>query len=133
MKKLDVAAGAGFGGTVAVAISAMTSGEAKGWLDVIDGALNRPGAVLVLLLLAGLCLIWLLVRGVAQHRDCEAKIDRLEQLLLYVLRDHEHYDLIVRNWGKIKDGELLLDDILRGEMPERRRSKRRRVDAPNAA
>jgi hypothetical protein len=125
MNKLDFAAVSGAGGALVIAGVSMTSGEAKGWLDVLDEALNRPGAVALLLALAIICLIWLMLRGAKRERECDAKFGRLEQIVLHLMRGHPDEPAIVNSWDKIKTGEMSLDQILSAELPERRPAPRR--------
>lgn len=125
MNKLETAAGSIAGGAIVIAGVSLTSGEFKGWLDVLDGALSRPGAVLLLLLAAVVCLIWLGIRGRQRERECDAKFGRLEQIVLHLLQGHPDSEVIIRNWDRIKTGELSLAEILPGVAPERRRPPRR--------
>jgi len=132
VNKLDIAAASGAVGTITIAGVAMTSEHARGWLSVLGEALQGPTAVPLLLLAVVACLIWLSLRARRRQEECDAKFGRLEQLVLHLLQGHPDSDRIIRNWERIKTGEMSLDEILRGEIPERRRAPRRQSDARRA-
>lgn len=107
-------------GGLAIGAIAITSDQAKGWLDIASIIAESPASLMLFILLILVLMGWMLVRQWQGGQECEARIDKLLDALRTIhtmLAMDERFSDQLPGWNDFIGGQLDVRTLNRRPKP----------------